>query len=576
MAKSIGIRETVTSSIEEYEISEKIQKFLFMIADNTLGGKNDRDLKNELIRKLFKEGFEIHDPTGTFKVGSKVIQQCLWRVMSKVKFLNVSMHGTQKDEDTERLVSEGVRTVTDRGGLSSCFRDKGGVFQNAFMFGDGFVGMGRGENDENPVSYRVFKNEDVYYDNNSMGIRGVRPANRMCAIAQFDKEEAYDLWPVLEEEQAHGRIPGTFLKEESKDSIQDKDVLEVCWGWNKSEKDYVIFGGTQCVSIDDFEGDEYPFIKNNKPFIPVFQFLCQPSAEGFHNYGIGDMVYDLAVITRKLMNMEVGHLEENVYPITLINAPQSKVDELVEKMAMANIARQNGGKPFVAMEYGTSGQTGTQAQSLLTQSLFNEWTVMWDKLYKEISRLGINLDDIERGSGITRGQVVAEEQASNAFVMQMMEYNATETQELLDCSIDAIKEFVSDRNKTPLNLTTRITMPDGSTQRLATELTMGMLSKELKSGNWFAKTDARTGAIPSDLLKMLNWEAQLAVTPPGTPQFNELYRQIAKSRGIDMELAQQSPAPVQTGAPKGGEAQPQPSETQRVTPAPTGTALTPV
>lgn len=576
------LRETVQDKIAEHEIREDISSFLYLIADNTLGNKSKRDAKNEAIRALFREGFEIHDPSGTKKIGSKVLQQALWRVMSKIKFLDFAIHGTGKDEDVERLVTEGIRTVADRGSLASCFRDKGGVFMNAFMFGDGFLFFGQGENDDNPVSFRVLRNEDVYADNFAYGVRGVRPATRMCVIYQYDKSDAYDRWPELEENEVFGRIPGSHQSEDRNADREDRDILEVCWGWDKAKRKYIIFAGTQCYPIEIFEGEEYPYVKNKKPFIPVFQTLCQPSEDGFYNYGIGDMVYDLAVITRKLLNMEVSHIEENVYPVTLINAPQNKVDELVEKMAMANEARANGGKPFVAMEFDPAGgQQSVAAQALVTNNLVNEWQIVWDRLYRELSRLGINLDDIERGGGVTRGQVIAEEQASNAFILQMMEYNATETQELIECIIEGIKTYVKKSNKSPLNLLTRITLADGSTSKLDKDVTMGMLSTELKNGNWFVVTDSRTGAIPSDLMKSIYLERQLAYEIPGSPQQVEIKNRLARMRGIDIGTAQQAqPQPGKPtagpGPQAGNEVMPAPAGTQRVLPEATGMEMQPV
>jgi len=549
---------SVAKAIEEHQITdENINKFLYLIADNTLNDKSDRDAKNELIRALFKEGFEVSNPTGTKKIGSKVIQQCLWRVMSKIKFLDFNIHGTGKDDSTEQLTTEGVGTVMDRGSLNSCFRDKGGVFQNATMFGDGFLFFGKGKNDENPISYRVLRNEDVYVDNFAYGIRGVRPASRVVVIFSFDKDEAYSLYPELEENNIWGKIPGTYQNTDNDKDREDQNIVEIAWAWNVHKKVYTIFAGVQAFKIDEFLDEEYPFVKNDKPYIPVFQFMCQPSEEGFWNYGIGDMVYDLAVITRKLLNLEVGHIEENVHPLTLINAPQAKVDELVEKMATANKARAAGMKPFVAMEFNATGQgQNAAAQALLTQNLSNEWQMIWNQLYKEIARLGISLDDVDRGAGFTATQIYAEEETQNAFVKQMMEFNASETKELIECSIDGITEFVSNSNKTPLNLKSRIKLPDNSTIKMDAEITMGMLSKELKDNNYFVEVNARTGVTQSTLMRMTQVKEQMAMTQPGTPEYAELYRRSGELRGITMELVNNPPpqgAAPTAGAPQQGQ-----------------------
>jgi len=579
MAKDLKL--VVKEKVAEFNISKDIESFLMMIADNTLGEKNEKDNKNQLVKALFRQGFEIHDSAGTRKIGSKVLQQALWRVMSKIKFLDVALHCTGKDENVERLVTEGLKTVMKRGGALTVFGAKAGVFMNAFLFGDGFVMFGKGQNDDNPVSFRVLRNEDVYADNFSSGVRGVRPANKMAVIFQYDKDEAYTLYPELKENDIWGRIPGTYHQDENKTDLVENELVEICWAWNRTLQKYVIFAGSQCFEIENLEGEDYPFIKNNKPFIPVFQFLCQPDYESFWNHGIGEMVYDLAVITAKLLNMETGHLEENIYPVTLINAPQSKVDELVEKMAMANEARVQGGKPFVAMEFSASGGGQAQAQSLLTQNLFNEWNVVWDRLYKEFSRLGINLDDIERGGGITRGQVIAEEQASNAFIMQMGEYNVEDTEELMECVMDGITEFVSNKNKSPLNLLTTLMMPDGRGLKMDKDITLGMLSKELKDGNWFCVADSRSGAILSDLMRVTQEERLLAMEQPGTPGFDELKRRIAMRVGSDVNVPMPMPhAP--SGAPSGGGQMPAgmppqvPAETQRVLPEMAGNLMQPV
>lgn len=574
-----GVKETLNHKIKQYQPDEDVREFLYLIADNTLNDKNEKDFKAEMVRKLFREGFEISDPTGTKKISSKVLQQARWRVASKIKFLDFALHGTNRDEDTEKLTTEGVRTVADRGRLAACFRDKCGVFDNLFMNGDGYLMMGKGEDDDHPLSFRVIRNEDVYIDNFALGIRGNQPANKVAVIYSYQKDEAYEMWPELEENNIYGRIPGTYESEDTDLDRDDNDVVEVCWGWNKAMKKHCVFAGSQAFSLEKFNGDEYPAIKKKKPYIPVFQYLCVPSLDSPRNYGIGEMLYDLAVITSKLLNLEVGHVSENVHPITFLNAPQSKVNELVEKMAMAHEARENGMLPFVAMETPNGGQS-IQPQSILTQNLFNEWQAVWDRLYREIARLGINLDDVDRGGGITRGQVIAEEQASNAFVLQIMEYNASETQELMECIMDGIVEYVSPKNKSPLNLMTEINMPNGERQRVQRKATIGMLQKELKEHNYFCVVDSRTGAIPSDLMKSIQIENLMSRTPPGTPEYTHLYNSFARMKGIDLpKAAPAAPAPGGASAVQaegGNEVTPTPSQTQRVLPQMTGNELEPV
>jgi len=545
MATEQEDKNIVEKSIEKYSIEdEDVKDFLDIIYESAKGFKNDRDLKNELITVLFDEGFEVRDPKGTKKVGSKVLQQALWRSMARIKFLDFQVHGTGRSGSAERLTAEGIRSVADRGNLIQCFRDKGGVFQKAFLFSDGFLMLGKGSNEESPVYYKALDNENVYMDNHARGIRGTRPAYKVVVIEEFAKDEAWGLFPELEENNIFGRIPGGFGDDDT--GIGQDDTLEMAYGYNIVTKKFVQFAGSQCHVMEKLAGEkEYPFIKRKKPYVPVFQFMCQPGIEGPYNHGIGDMLYELAILTRKLLNMEVGHLEENVYPITFISAPQTKVDELVEKMATANEARKLGGKPFVAMEFDPNGgQQSVVAQSLLTQNLFQEWQIVWDRLYNEISRLGINLDDVDRGTGYTAEQIRAEEETAGMFYRQMMEYNASETKELMECTVDAITEFVRKNNETPLDLTTRIKIGDkiiGANEMFGImgmpdkTFTMGMLSEELRQNNYFIIVNSRTGRIPSDTMRLLELQRQLSITTPGSPQWSELYRQMAQINGLDFD-----------------------------------------
>jgi len=519
---------------------DEVSIALRLISEN-YSFKETRDVKNEAIRKLFKEGFECSNPSGTRKIGSKVIQQCMWRVMSKVKFLDFQLQSSSRSEEAEAITTDGFRTVIDRGGLDSAFRDKGGVFFNSMFYGDAFLLMGKNErkNDQIPLNFRVLENEDVYGDNFCKGIRGVRPAQQLVVLYSFSEEEAYRMFPELKENKVFGRIPGSYQVEERDDERQESQTLEIAYAYNLNTTCYTIFAGSQTYILDQFKDKEYPFMKKKEPFIPVFQFLCIPSEQGFTNYGIGDMVYDLAVITRRLLNLQVGHTEENVHPLTLINAPNGKIDELVEKMAMAYKAREAGKKPFVAMEFDPNG--GAQsvgAQALVTQNLVNEWKLVWETLYREIARMGIYLDDVDRGSGITRGQVIAEEEASNAFVTQMMEYNASETQDMVECILEGMKEYIKNSNKSPIDMVAKI-----NDEKLKAPITLGMISKELKEGNYFVTVNSRTGSIPSDLMRMTQMQNQLQLTQPGSPEYNVLYKRLAIARGIDLPAPPPPPAP---------------------------------
>lgn len=533
-----NVKDVIKKAEEDGKaISDRVQKFLYVIANHTRSGKSESDAQIEMIKDLFKAGFVISDPTGTKKVTSTLLHQVFWRVMSKMKFLDYQVHGTGRDEVAERITKEGIATVANRGGLMRNWTDKGGVAMEMLLFGDGYLHFGQGQ-EKNPVKFKVIKKQDIYLDNHSLGLQSIRPATKAVAVCSYDKDEARDLWPELKENDVWGRIPGTFEGGVDNEEVDENEIVEIGYGYNRATKCFSIFAGNQAFEVDYYEKEEYPFVLHDEAYIPIFQFLCIPSIDEPTNYGLGHLFYRFAVLTQRLINLQLGHVEENTHPLTLINGPQGKVDELIMKMAEAYKARAADKLPYVAVEHGAGGNK-VVAQSLLTQSLYNEWQALWNTLAREFARMGVNIDDLDRGSGITRGQVIAEEEAGNAFVKQIGEYNAEVTEKLIECTMQAITEFVKVDNKTPLNLMTRIKTPDGNFGRVG-NITMGMLSKELKEGNYFVMVNRRSGALTSDLMRTIQQERLMAMTPPGSPEWKELYRRSAYQSGVDMELGEGS------------------------------------
>jgi len=183
-----------------------------------------------------------------------------------------------------------------------------------------------------------------------------------------------------------------YYKELERDFEQTNelhDMVEVAYFYDIENKNYTIFAGTQATVLEEYSGDDYPFIKDDEPYIPVSQFICQPSSEGFYNYGVGSMLFDLAVVQQQLMNLAIGHAEDNVYPITLINVPEGESAKFFNKLKMAHEMRSVGKKGYVSMEYDPNNPNSSQvqAQQLLTQSLYQEWQIIYDRLDREIQRL---------------------------------------------------------------------------------------------------------------------------------------------------------------------------------------------
>jgi len=526
-----------------------VQTALKVISDNA-SGKNIQDSKNQMIQDLFEAGFNVNSPDGTIKIQSKLLQQVFWRMASRMKPLDFMMHGTDRPEAVEKIMTDGMSTVLDKGNYISSLRDKGGAFMNLLLYGDAFIQVGT-DDSEYPIRFNSIDNSNFYTDTLSTKIRGGngRECRQAVVIFSHSWSEVVAMFPKFKDKMGSGRIPrdiGTGKETErtlNQTTTDEGDLTEVAYLYDINANNYTIFVGEQCTVVEEHKGENYPFMLYGKAYIPVIQFIGTPSTKGFYNHGIGDMIYDIAVMSRKLFNMGLGHAEEGAFPITHVNIPKNKTSIYFRKLAAAYEMRKQGKKGFVAMEYDPAAPNNERvsAETLLTASQLQEWQVLWDNLTRELSRMGINIDEVSTQGQVTATQILKEEAAQNAFIKQIMEWNASETEKLVEITIENIKEFISINNKTPLDLTTQIKLENGTLRR-ADNITMGMISEEFKNYHYFVRVNSRSGVIPSNLFQQAQIRNILPTLVPGSPSYNKQVLKLSQLNDVDISMEDLQPA----------------------------------
>lgn len=520
------------------------------------------------VQELFQESFIVTDPQGTRKLNSQRLYQALWRTAGRTKPLDFLIQGTDKDgipvdPNQERLVTAGVATVMQKGGYNSAFRDKQGAAFNFLLYGDAFVQIGTNDDSKSdvPIKFRVVSPDNIYVDNFATAMRSTAAgasATKLVIIYTYSKERFDELFPGYPNCEGAIQRPNAdrelIKSEEQWQKVEHK--VEVAYSYDLTTKTYCVFAGSDSTVLECYEGDEYPFYLNNEAYIPVLQFICMPSAEGFYNEGIGTILWKLAVVSRELLNMEVNHIQDNTYPIVHLNLPKGQVATYFQKLRGAYQMRDEGKKGYVPMEYDPNrpNSEGVTAQTLTTQNLYNEWADLWNRLDQEIRRCGINIDELETGTDKTATEILALEENANAFVKQVMEYNATESQLAVDITMQVIKEFVSKNNKMPLNLDTKITLKSGKISRMG-RVTLGMIAEELKTNNYWAQINARSGAIPSNNMQRAKINAILPLTQPGSLAWKKAVNALNEIDGFEADadefLIQQEAPQIKGGMEAG-------------------------
>jgi len=153
------------------------------------------------------------------------------------------------------------------------------------------------------------------------------------------------------------------------------------------------------------------------------------------------------------------------------------------------------------------------------------------------------------------------------WAKQVMENNASETKFMLECVLYMIEEFVSSKDKTPLDITHKIYDDEGG-EIPADKMTLGLVRNAIKKYHWTIRVNDRSGANPSNVLQQAQITRTLQFAQPGTPAFYKLSAQLANinDRDVSMEdfMVPQQPAPPQGGAPQEIEEGQEPSQTDRL------------
>lgn len=565
------------TNIKDDSTDKAVKDALHVIQDN-FAVRNQQDSIIDNIQALFNEAFLVTDPKGTRKLSSQRLYQAIWRTASRMKPLDFIIHGDSMGRDPvthaviQKIVTQGVSTVMDEGGYDSALRDKNGAFFDLLMYGDGLVQIGANDIESDiPIRFSNMSNKNVFTDNYATGIRmggKGRSAQKVVVIYSYSADEYFMKYPKMKRKTGIGRIQRTATSKDQQRTMQQEykteDIIEEAHSYDLSTKTYVIFAGSGNTIREKYTGDNYPFYKDNEAYIPILQFVCIPSSDGFWNYGIGHLLYKLAIISRQLLNMEVSHISYNVNPIELVSLSQGQAAKFFNRLKSAEKMQAQGKRAFVPLERSANDDGGVQSQTLLSQNLFDEWQAVYDRLDQEIRRCGINIDELDVGGTKTATEILALEENANSFIKQIMEWNASETQQAVEITMDMITEFVSKKDKTQINMTTKLEI--GGEMQRPEGITLGMVSEELQSRNYFVEVNARTGAIPSNVMMLNRLSLMLPMAQPGSPAQVKITEQIAQIQGVDIpgsEFMAQMPA-----APQGqGESQlpesTQMSETER-------------
>lgn len=586
-----------TSNVESGANDQDVRDALEMASKNLSEHIKHSNVR-KVIQQLFEGSFFVSNPDGTRTISSKLLLQILWKVVNKMKIPDFKIYragpfklSTDKElmkqeafvrEWAEQAVTAGVSTVMKEGNFIKCMRDKGGAFFKAALFGDAYVQVGYDEdNSDYPIAFRVVPSDSYHVNVSATSIRdavGGNSADGELIIFKYTMKQFCALWPDFEDKVAPGEIPmgrdydKTLEKTWEQSTYGEEDEIEVAY-YTSIDKVQVVFAGPACTVLRKLKGNikkdeiidednkKFPYEMDGKPYLPTLPIMFFPSSEGFNNYGIGHMIYDIAVLAAKMDDMAYKHATHNIYPINFVNSTSKKASKLFNEILKAEADREAGGDAYVVSE-NPQGTAGVTVESLQSAPITNEWERAFTRLETQINRLGFQLDAPDLGSSPNEMSIMSAQENADAPIKQIIEYNASEFEMAVKITMDFIRKFIPDDDMTPLNSTTDIEqVVEGKESKTPMRsIPLGWIAKELRANRYFVVVNSRDGTIPSNVMELAKARETMASIPQGTPAWNKMAMKIAKLNGHDFSMEDLG-MPQAPGAVEGEPAMPTPTET---------------
>jgi len=346
-------------------------------------------------------------------------------------------------------------------------------------------------------------------------------------------------------------------------------VIEVGHYFNLGAKTYSIFAGAACTLLEEYNDSAYPFMIDKKPYIPVLHFKFFPSTEGFYNWGLGHLLYDIAVLSQEMDNMAFRHASDNIDPINFVAVPQKEASKIFAKIREANNQRKAGGKGYAVIEYGAGdqpGRSGIGIENFESPPITQEWERAFQRLEQQITRMGIQIDAVDQGN-VTATQVLSQEENSDQMIKQVMEFNASESKFAVEVVLQMIKDLVKNSDKTPIHITHDIEINGQPID--VSQLTLGAIAHELKQNSYFVRINSRSGTIPSNTMKRAEIQSMLPFLLPGSKAQAKAASTMAGLSNLNMQMEDFMPAappglPPGAGGPPGQPTGAPPSDTDQL------------
>jgi len=521
--------------------------------------------------------FYAKDPIDEDEIRKKVISGLKRRGLNDEEaerqyLLDLETRLEREDEEGKimpAIAKAAIQEVMQKGGFSSVIKEsKDSAYSRSVSIGDSFIQINPQEGDY-PIEYEIVSQENVLIDPQAIQIRGAasgRNLERVALIYNYTYDNYVDKVVNKLEGKAKqralnvqwGELPITVDKDEKfnerDNEIEDDRIGQVCMYVDIPAREVVWAAGSAATIIKREKGDDFPFIKDKKPYIPLAHFMAMPSTKGFHNKGVGHYMYQKNYIDELVKNKTISSVLKRIDPYWIIDTTPENSSNLISQFYAADEAASKG-EPAIIINEVRPGQQGIgNVQSLSGEAPSDIGAVVENILTKDIVEFGISPSETQTQSTKTATAILSEQENANTLVREIAKRIAPEYRFLIEITIEYMKKLISTRSKVRFD-TSNIEPANLAQRLLLRSVTLGRVVEFLKKHNYRIKMDSLSGIIPTNAVeaaRLMEAYQLAAATPAGA----RILQKMLALRNINYDVSDltiQQQEPEQPGMPGEGQ-----------------------
>ena len=468
-------------------------------------------------------------------------------------------------------------TVADKGGLTDALKGKRGAIKGVANLGDAMIHISVNKEAKYPIEFKTVPIDRVYVDPNADVLRGksgIQSADEVLIVYKFGYDQFLTDFSHFPNaiKAAVGNLPNTdhlVSLHEYSETESPKKNIEVGFYYRLSKKVYSIFAGSSATPLLEVQGEEYPFMKDGKPYVPLIPFRGWAKMKGYYSYGLGHLLIKEARQRRRAENWGEWGMMRNIKGLGIVRLPpgMSKA-KFMSRYRLANEALKKGRDGMILVESNGINDSGMRIDKFATDPVTEEMERFRTSSDLRIKRIGIPLDEVDRPASESATQTLSEEQRADIFAQEFMRQNADSFQWMWELVIELMREFIPDDDDTPVDMSVEVPFgmemakaigkeqgyTDEEIRELASKkvkpkITMGAVANALRNKHWFVEVDELSGVIKSNVREITEIKEAMAITQPGSPEFMALSQKLLRLYGQDLKLEKNLP-PAQPVPPE--------------------------